>query len=111
MRGDALEFARVDYFQDPGFSEWDLRRSNRTATIAARGTPRRSGAMPRRDPLRFQVRITVGALARRVRNSVVADAPGTGARGLWHYDGDPHPRRCELCAVAVPRSRGEGRMS
>jgi hypothetical protein len=61
VRGDAVELARVDYFQYPGFSEWAiLAVQPGTATIAARGTPACAG----QDrcpgaPLRFQVPITV----------------------------------------------------
>jgi hypothetical protein len=47
--GDAVELTRVDYFQDPGFSEWTVTAVRPgTATIAARG-----------GPLRFQVEIVV----------------------------------------------------
>jgi hypothetical protein len=54
VSGDAVQLARVDYFQDPGFSEWVvLAVSAGTATISARGT-RGSG-----PPLRFQVKIVV----------------------------------------------------
>jgi hypothetical protein len=50
VAGDAVALARVDYFQDPGFSEWAIEAvSAGTATIAARGTP----------TLRFQVKIVV----------------------------------------------------
>ena len=61
VRGDAVELARVDYFQDPGFSEWSVLAVQRgTATIAARGIPACAG--PERcpgAPLSFQIEITV----------------------------------------------------
>jgi hypothetical protein len=61
VRGDAVELARVDYFQDPGFSEWMLRAVRPgTATITAYGTPACAGQEPCPDaPLRFQLEITV----------------------------------------------------
>jgi hypothetical protein len=61
VRGDAVELARVDYFQDPGFSEWTvLAVQPGTATIAARGTPACAGQEPCGGaPLRFQLEITV----------------------------------------------------
>jgi hypothetical protein len=61
VRGDAVELARVDYFQDPGFSEWTvLAVRPGTATIAARGTPACAGQERCPDaPLRFQIEITV----------------------------------------------------
>jgi hypothetical protein len=61
VRGDAVELARVDYFQDPGFSEWTvLAVRPGTATIAARGTPACTGQKRCPDaPLRFQMEITV----------------------------------------------------
>ena len=61
VRGDAVELARVDYFQDPGFSEWTvLAVQPGTATIAARGTPACAGQQRCPDaPLRFQIEITV----------------------------------------------------
>jgi predicted secreted protein len=58
VSGDAVELTRVDYFQDPGFSEWIVQAvSAGTATIAARGTP--AGAGGPDTPLRFQVKIVV----------------------------------------------------
>jgi hypothetical protein len=49
VSGEAVELTRVDYFQDPGFSEWVVQAVGPgTATIAARG-----------GPLRFQVEIVV----------------------------------------------------
>lgn len=61
VRGEAVELARVDYFQDPGFSEWTvLAVQPGTATIAARGTPACAGQEPCPEtPLRFQLGITV----------------------------------------------------
>lgn len=61
VRGDAVELARVDYFQDPGFSEWTvLAVRPGTATIAARGTPDCAGQERCPDgPLRFEIEITV----------------------------------------------------
>jgi hypothetical protein len=61
VRGDAVQLARVDYFQDPGFSEWTvLAVQPGTATIAARGTPACAGQQRCPDaPLRFQIEITV----------------------------------------------------
>ena len=61
VRGDAVELARVDYFQDPGFSEWMVVAVQPgTATIAARGTPACAGRERCPDaPLRFQMEITV----------------------------------------------------
>jgi hypothetical protein len=55
VRGGAARLARVDYLQDPGFSEWTvLAVQPGTATITARGTPAGAGR-----PLRFQVEIAV----------------------------------------------------
>jgi hypothetical protein len=61
VRGDAVELARVDYFQDPGFSEWTAHAVRPgTATIAASGTPACAGQERCSDqPLRFQIEITV----------------------------------------------------
>jgi hypothetical protein len=61
VRGDAVELARVDYFRDPGFSEWTVVAAQPgTATIAARGTPACAGQERCPDePLRFQMEITV----------------------------------------------------
>jgi hypothetical protein len=61
LRGDAVELARVNYFQDPGFSEWAVLavRPGR-ATIEARGNPQRADQEPSLDgPLRFEIEITV----------------------------------------------------
>ena len=61
LRGDAVELARVDYFQDPGFSEWAVLavRPGR-ATIAAHGDPQCAGQEPRPDRrLHFEIEITV----------------------------------------------------
>jgi predicted secreted protein len=53
VRGDAVELTRVDYFQDPGFSEWLIRAVRPgTATITARGTQAAA-------QLRFRIEITV----------------------------------------------------
>jgi hypothetical protein len=61
VRGDAVELAPVDYFQDPGFSEWTIFGARPgSATIAARGTPACAGQERCPDePLRFETRITV----------------------------------------------------
>ena len=61
VRGDAVELARVDYFQDPGFAEWMvLAVQPGTATIAANGSPACAGEERCPDaPLRFQIEITV----------------------------------------------------
>jgi hypothetical protein len=59
VRGDAVQLTRVDYFQDPGFSEWTvLAVRPGTATIAARGTCAGQERCPD-AALRFQVEITV----------------------------------------------------
>jgi hypothetical protein len=59
--GVAVQLAPVDYFQDPGFSEWTvLAVQPGTATVAARGTPACAGQEGCPDePLSFQVEITV----------------------------------------------------
>jgi|Tabmets5t2r1_1033131.scaffolds.fasta_scaffold00588_4 predicted secreted protein len=61
VRGDAVQLTRVDYFQDPGFSEWTvLAVEPGTATIAAHGTPDCAGQEPCPDePLRFELELTV----------------------------------------------------
>ena len=61
VRGDAVELAPVDYFQDPGFSEWTvLAVQPGTATISARGTPACAGQEPCPEtPLSFRLGITV----------------------------------------------------
>jgi hypothetical protein len=52
--GAGLQLTRVDYFQDPGFSEWSVVAVEPgRATISARGT---SGSD---KPLRFRVEFTV----------------------------------------------------
>jgi hypothetical protein len=61
LRGDAVELARVDYFQDPGFSEWAVLavRPGR-ATVAARGNSQCADQEPCPDgSLRFEIEITV----------------------------------------------------
>jgi len=59
--GDAVELGRVDYLQDPGFSEWLVQAERPgTATISALGEPACAGEDGCPDtPLRFQVTITV----------------------------------------------------
>ena len=61
LRGDSVELARVDYFRDPGFSEWTVVAVRPgTATIAARGTPACAGQQRcPASPLGFQIEITV----------------------------------------------------
>ena len=61
LDGDSVELARVDYFQDPGFSEWAvLAVQPGTATIAACGNPQCADQEPCPDgPLRFEIEITV----------------------------------------------------
>jgi predicted secreted protein len=55
VRGDAVELIRVDYFQDPGFSEWLLRAVRPgTATVTARATEAAA-------PPRFRIEITVAS--------------------------------------------------
>ena len=63
VQGDAVQLARVDYFQDPGFSEWTvLAVQPGTARIEARGAPDCSGQAPCPDePIRFQLEITVAS--------------------------------------------------
>ena len=60
-RDDAVELARVDYFQDPGFSEWAvIAVQPGTATIAAFGNPQCADQEPCPDgPPRFEIEITV----------------------------------------------------
>jgi hypothetical protein len=62
VRGPAVELAPVNYFQDPGFSEWAvLAVRPGTATIAALGTPPACAGQERcpDEPLGFQIEITV----------------------------------------------------
>ena len=60
VRGGAVELTRVDYLQDPGFSEWTvLAVRTGTATIAARGTPACAGQGCPDSPLRFEIELTV----------------------------------------------------
>lgn len=62
VEGDAVTLARVDYLQDPGFSEWVVSGAAAgEASISAVGEPACAGEDGCPDePLRFQVRITVG---------------------------------------------------
>jgi predicted secreted protein len=57
----AVVLSRVDYLQDPGFSEWLVRAASPgTATISSLGEPACAGQQGCPDePLRFQVTITV----------------------------------------------------
>jgi hypothetical protein len=59
--GEAVELSPVDYFQDPGFSEWLVRAARRgTVAISSLGTPACEGEHGCPDePARFQVTITV----------------------------------------------------
>ena len=61
VRGDAVQLTRVDYFQDPGFSEWAVLAVRAgTVTIAARGTRACAGEEECSDEaLHFRVEITV----------------------------------------------------
>lgn len=61
VRGEAVRLDRVDYFQDPGFSEWTVVAVQPgTATIAARGRPAATDRQGSRGtPLRFHVELTV----------------------------------------------------
>jgi hypothetical protein len=61
VSGGAVELSPVDYFQDPGFSEWLVRAAAPgTATISSLGEPACAGQQGCPDePLRFQVTITV----------------------------------------------------
>jgi hypothetical protein len=61
VRGEAVRTARVDYFQDPGFSEWVVMAvAPGKATIVAAGEPACSGQEGCDDaPAQFQVTITV----------------------------------------------------
>jgi hypothetical protein len=60
VRGEAVRLARVDYFQDPGFSEWTVQAVQPgRSTIAARGTPATGRQGSPNAPLEFQVDITV----------------------------------------------------
>ena len=52
--GGAVELSRVDYFQDPGFSEWAVQAVGQgTASIRASGTAAQG------PPLHFRVTIVV----------------------------------------------------
>jgi len=61
VEGDAVELSRVDYLQDPGFTEWLVRGVRPgAAAISALGTPACAGEDGCPDePLRFRVTITV----------------------------------------------------
>jgi len=61
VRGEAVRAARVDYFQDPGFSEWVVMAvAPGKATIVAAGESACSGQEGCDDaPAQFQVTITV----------------------------------------------------
>jgi len=59
-RGEAVELARVDYLQDPGFSEWTVLAARAgTTTLTAHGTPACAGQDCPDEPLRFQLELTV----------------------------------------------------
>jgi hypothetical protein len=62
VEGAAVVLTPVDYFQDPGFSEWLVRAARAgTATISSVGEPACQGEHGCPDePFRFQVRITIG---------------------------------------------------
>jgi hypothetical protein len=61
VEGGAVRLSRVDYVQDPGFSEWLVTALEPgTATISALGTPACEGEHGCPDePVRFRVTITV----------------------------------------------------
>jgi hypothetical protein len=61
VEGDAVELQRVDYLQDPGFSEWIvLGVRPGTAAISSLGEPACAGQDGCPDePVRFRVTITV----------------------------------------------------
>jgi hypothetical protein len=61
VSGDAVELSPVDYFQDPGFSEWLVRAARSgSATISSAGTPVCAGQHGCPDePISFRVTITV----------------------------------------------------
>jgi hypothetical protein len=61
VEGRAIELFRVDYIQDPGFSEWLVQGAQPgTATISSLGEPACDGEHGCPDePVRFQVTITV----------------------------------------------------
>lgn len=62
VRGDAVTLARVDYLQDPGYSEWIVTAAAPgEAVVASTGEPACAGQEGCADePLDFQVTITVG---------------------------------------------------
>ena len=61
VEGGAIELHRVDYFQDPGFSEWTVRgAAPGRATISSLGEPACAGQDGCPDEtVRFRVTITV----------------------------------------------------
>ncbi|HXV34659.1 MAG TPA: hypothetical protein VD769_11670 [Gaiellaceae bacterium] len=61
VEGDAVELSRVDYLQDPGFSEWIvLGVTPGTAAVSSLGEPACAGQHGCPDePVRFLVTITV----------------------------------------------------
>lgn len=61
VRGGAVRLVRVDYFQDPGFSEWLVEAVEPgTVTIAAAGRPAcADGESCPEEPARFEVTLTV----------------------------------------------------
>lgn len=63
VRGSVVALARVDYLQDPGFSEWVvMAQAPGEATIAATGEPACAGQEGCDEtPLAFQVTIIVGS--------------------------------------------------
>ena len=61
VRGEGVELARVDYLQDPGFSEWTVvAASAGAASVTSVGSPVCAGQEGCPDePLRFRVDLTV----------------------------------------------------
>jgi hypothetical protein len=58
--GGAVELVRVDYLQDPGYSEWMVQGVQAgTASISALGEPACTGEGCPDEPLPFRVTITV----------------------------------------------------
>lgn len=62
VRGDTVSLTRVDYFDDPGYSEWIVTAAAPgEAVVASTGEPACAGQEECADePLDFQVTITVG---------------------------------------------------